>query len=255
MPDSDPAQPSPECAVCPNKGLLRCTGCRPESTQRFCSRECMKLIWQGHKGICGKDPSAVYFPPLTTVEQAFLRAHKHKPVWALLPKDRMPFLQLELIFRLGQADCDIAEPTRSRLLAFCRSHRSRSLSPLDPAGADPWLFLADDHLQLTDSTLLFITPFPGQKDLAAPSYNPFKELCDVYHQLLILDTLIARNELSVPPRPVPGMKRVMVKLALERFFQTIETSSLTRTHSTVLRTVFEKRLAPLVNAAMATCLE
>ncbi|GAA6017674.1 hypothetical protein JCM10207_001246 [Rhodosporidiobolus poonsookiae] len=252
MPDSDSAQPQPECAVCPNKGLLRCTGCRPESTQRFCSRECMKLIWPGHKGICGKDPSAVYFPPLTEDEQAFLRANEDRPVWGVFPKDRVPLLQLDLISRLGEADSGIAEPDRSRLIAFCRRHHLRSLSPTDPAFADPWRCVADDHLQLTDQKLLVIEPH--EDNLAAPSYNPFKDLSAVYHQLLILDTLLTRRRVGSAFQPA-GMKRVMFKLALERFLETIKTSSIKPAQSLGLRASFEKMLDIPVKAAMVACRE
>ncbi|GAA6014367.1 hypothetical protein JCM10207_005438 [Rhodosporidiobolus poonsookiae] len=265
MPVSDSAQPQPECAVCPNKGLLRCTGCRPESTQRFCSRECMKLIWPGHKGICGKDPSAVCFPPLTTVEQAFLRANRDKPVYGVFAADRAPLLQLvrqkglwmgsfeELVCRLGQAESGIAEPARSRLIAFCRRHRCRSLSINDPAYPDPWLFLADDHLQLTESMPASLAHSPRVENLATPSYNPFKELSAIYHQLLILDTLLTRKRPTDPPSQPPDMKRVMFALAFKRLLETIEHSSLKPAQRWGLRAAFTDMLAVPVAGAMDTC--
>ncbi|GAA6014419.1 hypothetical protein JCM10207_005454 [Rhodosporidiobolus poonsookiae] len=204
MPDSDSAHRTPECAVCPNKGLLRCTGCRPESTQRFCSRECMKLIWPGHKGICGKDPSAVYFPPLTADEQAFLRANKDTHVVMQNPTERIPFQQLvrrkglwtgdiELVDCLGQADCDIAEPIRSYLLALTRLHMTRS-SPDDIQmhHNKPWLGMADDHMQI----IFVLEPLSAIQSIN----DPFKELSRIYHQLLIVEWRPSSRAASPPSR-------------------------------------------------------
>ncbi|GAA6017657.1 hypothetical protein JCM10207_001239 [Rhodosporidiobolus poonsookiae] len=269
MTDSDSAQPQPECAVCPNKGLLRCTGCRPESTQRFCSRECMKLIWPGHKGICGKDPSAVYFPPLDADEQAFLRANEKLPVDMISVSEQVPLLELarlrglwtggfeDLVTNLGQADCTISEPSRSRLIALCRVHFARTVSDIARKQDKPWPIIAEDHLCITDLNQLSDADLPAgaTEDLSRHDYNPFKELAEVYHQLVILDTLLSRVTPTRPPAAPSGLKRAMLEISVDRLCAAILDADLLFPHAFTLSVMLKSALKPVIDFAKQACKE
>lgn len=59
------------CEVCPNQGILRCTGC---AESHYCSKQCQKRGWHDHKHLC-KAFDAFRTPPSTDDENGgYIRA-------------------------------------------------------------------------------------------------------------------------------------------------------------------------------------
>ncbi|EGU11940.1 hypothetical protein RTG_02002 [Rhodotorula toruloides ATCC 204091] len=74
--------PTAPCEVCGAETTTRCASCAQVGIDLFfCSRDCQKLVWRGHKLLCGSGGSAgpVKLPSVTDDEVDFARTHADAP--------------------------------------------------------------------------------------------------------------------------------------------------------------------------------
>ncbi|GAA6030962.1 hypothetical protein NBRC10512_005822 [Rhodotorula toruloides] len=77
------------CLVCGNRTTKRCTRCLHESgIDLFCSPECQKLVWRGHKLFCGANAFPLVLPFLTPAEAETAIANLDKPAIPIDDKDK-----------------------------------------------------------------------------------------------------------------------------------------------------------------------
>uniref|UniRef100_A0A0K3CGK3 BY PROTMAP: gi/472581010/gb/EMS18771.1/ zinc finger, MYND-type protein [Rhodosporidium toruloides NP11] n=1 Tax=Rhodotorula toruloides TaxID=5286 RepID=A0A0K3CGK3_RHOTO len=79
-----------DCLVCGNRTTKRCTRCLDESgiDLFFCSPECQKLVWRGHKLFCCANALPFVLPFLTPAEAETAIANLDKPAIPLDDKGK-----------------------------------------------------------------------------------------------------------------------------------------------------------------------
>ncbi|GAA5893836.1 hypothetical protein JCM6882_003107 [Rhodosporidiobolus microsporus] len=224
-----------DCAVCTAKAASRCSGCK---TAFFCSREHQKLVYPTHKHLCKGPPDACYFPPLTTAQQASLRARQNVRVAMGFPEEMLTLKEtlqkrkwwegdLESLFSLlGREACPISEPKRSRLIALSLAtlvpEVTASYPP--PILSNPWEQVAAVFTALADiSEGYHRIRSTTALDLNDTDLDPFKRLSSFLRQMLTFSTLLAATLHKPTP---PGLNARFLQNAAARELECLRAADL-----------------------------
>ncbi|BGP07519.1 hypothetical protein JCM10049v2_003357 [Rhodotorula toruloides] len=112
------------CLVCGNRTTKRCTRCLHESgIDLFCSPECQKLVWRGHKLFCGANAFPLVLPFLTPAEAETAIANLDKPAIPIDDKDKERDVPISQVARSEAIQTRTHDPSETIIMLALAANR------------------------------------------------------------------------------------------------------------------------------------